>query len=95
VRHIHVRHDATGNEWDCPATYLKTARTRGWIPTDQPEGHDDSGYSDLRVKDLRDEIDSRNQDRDESDQLLKTGSKAELVAVLIADDASRPPVGDS
>lgn len=49
---------------------------------------EDEGYSDWSVKELKAEIDSRNEDRDEDDQIVpeEPGNKAELVAALEADD---------
>lgn len=48
----------------------------------------DEGYSALKVDELKDEIRSRNEGRDEDDTLPLTGTKAELVAALEADDAA-------
>jgi len=44
-------------------------------------------YASKRVADLRDEIESRNEGRDEPDQIPLDGNKADLVAALEADDA--------
>jgi len=44
------------------------------------------GYADQRVDDLKAEIDSRNEGRDEADLIPATGVKADLVAALEADD---------
>lgn len=90
MSHIAVRHEQTGQEWACPARYLPHAITKGWRPTDQPEGHGDHGYSSETVPDLKAEIDRRNQDRDESEQLAKSGTKPDLVGALLADDARHP-----
>lgn len=53
------------------------------------DGDDDSGgdtYEDMTIAELKEEIDSRNADRDEEDHLSKTGNKAELIERLEADD---------
>lgn len=47
-----------------------------------------TGYSAQRVGDLKAEIERRNADRDPESQLSSEGNKADLVAVLEADDAS-------
>ncbi|MFC5676071.1 hypothetical protein [Aeromicrobium endophyticum] len=44
----------------------------------------------VTVASLREEIKTRNADRDEADRIPSSGNKAELVAALAADDA-RPP----
>lgn len=46
-----------------------------------------TGYDALTVDELKDEIRKRNDDRDDDDRLALTGTKAELVASLEADDA--------
>ena len=53
----------------------------------QPEA-DATGYQAHKVDELKAEIARRNADRDESDQLSADGKKADLVAVLEADDAA-------
>jgi hypothetical protein len=47
----------------------------------------DTTYSSMKVDDLKAEIESRNDGRDEADQLSTEGKKADLIAVLEADDA--------
>jgi len=47
-----------------------------------------SPYSSMKVDDIKAEIDSRNEGRDEADLLSLEGKKADLVAVLDADDAA-------
>ncbi|HET8627740.1 MAG TPA: SAP domain-containing protein [Thermomicrobiales bacterium] len=44
------------------------------------------GYADMKVADLRAEIERRNEGRDEADRLPDDGRKADLIAVLEADD---------
>jgi hypothetical protein len=45
-------------------------------------------YSDMTVAQLRDEIDSRNESREDDDALTKSGTKDELIARLEEDDSS-------
>lgn len=44
------------------------------------------GYSAMKVADLKAEIERRNEGRDEADRLPDDGRKADLIAVLEADD---------
>lgn len=60
------------------------ARLSGYEPADESAG----GYSQMRVAELRAEIERRNEGRDEADRLSADGRKADLVAVLEADDAA-------
>lgn len=59
-----------------------------WRRTDggatEPEG-----YEAMKVADLKAEIERRNDGRDEADLLTADGKKADLVAVLQADDDAR------
>lgn len=48
----------------------------------------DTGYDDLKVDELKAEIDSRNDGRDEGDLISTDGKKADLIAALEADDAA-------
>lgn len=53
-----------------------------------PGREDADGYAGLKVGELKDEIDRRNDQRgDEATQISKAGKKADLVAALEADDA--------
>lgn len=54
----------------------------GRAPLDGAAG----GYADMTVTDIKDEIRARNETRDEDDRLPLTGSKADLIAALTADD---------
>lgn len=63
------------------------------VRDDKPMGHEwepvdgsHSAYDDMTVAELKDEIRGRNEGRDEDDRILLTGSKADLVAALEADD---------
>lgn len=64
-----------------------TAATLGrdWRPVDAKAAP--SGYAAMKVSDLKAEIERRNTDRDEADQLPVDGKKPALVAALEADDA--------
>lgn len=53
----------------------------GDVKRSQPEG-----YAAMKVADLKAEIERRNDGRDEDDLLSVEGKKADLVAVLEADD---------
>lgn len=61
-----------------------TAATLGteYVRADEATG----GYADMKVADLRAEIERRNTGRDEADRLPDDGRKADLIAVLEADD---------
>lgn len=50
------------------------------------EGEGGSRYDEMKVADLRSEIESRNAGRDESARVPAEGTKADLVAALQADD---------
>ena len=56
----------------------------GWEPLD--EGGSQPAWDDLTVDELKDEIRRRNDGRDDDSRLVLTGTKAELVAQLDADD---------
>lgn len=47
---------------------------------------EDGGYESMTVADLRAEIESRNEGREEGDLIPSDGKKADLVAALAADD---------
>lgn len=47
---------------------------------------EDGGYESMTVADLRAEIESRNEGREEEDLIPSDGKKADLVAALAADD---------
>jgi hypothetical protein len=49
-------------------------------------GSEAEGYEALTVDELKDEIRSRNEDRDDETRLALSGSKADLIAALEADD---------
>ena len=56
----------------------------GWTPADaRPRP---GGYAAMKVADLKAEIGRRNEGRDDADRLPDDGRKADLVAVLEADD---------
>lgn len=58
------------------------------------DGDGPVAYEDQKVADLKAEIERRNEDRDEDAHLPKSGTKAELIAVLEADDAETSAAGD-
>ena len=55
---------------------------------------DGDSYSDMKVADLRAEVESRNADRDEAAKISANGNKAVLVSALEADDEAKPDEGD-
>jgi hypothetical protein len=57
----------------------------------EPEGGptDEGSYSSLKVADLKAEIETRNEGREEDAVLSTEGKKADLIAALEADDAAR------
>jgi hypothetical protein len=61
------------------------ARSVGYKPAGQTATTSE-GYAGRTVDELKDEIRSRNEDRDDDARLPLTGTKAELVAALEADD---------
>ncbi len=56
--------------------------------TGDGDGDGDDGYESQTVGELKDEIDSRNEGRDEGDKLSRSGNKSDLVETLEADDES-------
>lgn len=58
----------------------------GWEPADTTSAGSTAGYSDLTVDELKDEIRTRNEGRDEDDRLPLSGTKSDLVAALESDD---------
>lgn len=57
-------------------------------PAATPATDSTSPYKSLNVADLKAEIESRNEGREEADMLSLEGKKADLVATLDADDAA-------
>ena len=55
----------------------------GWEPVGASTS---TGYEAMTVDELKDEIRGRNETRDDDTRLALTGTKAELVAALEADD---------
>lgn len=58
-----------------------------WAPAE--DGPKAEGYAAMKVDELKAEIESRNENRDEDGLLSAEGKKADLVATLEADDASK------
>ena len=54
----------------------------------EPAEDQPAGYSALKVDDLKAEIEKRNAGREDDAKLSAEGLKADLVAVLVADDAA-------
>lgn len=73
-----------GHEGVRDAVYSKQAAQ----PDEEP---DDSGvdYSKMTVAQLQEEIDSRNEELDDDEQINRSGTKAELVARLQEDDEAQ------
>ena len=59
-----------------------------WEPYDGSDSGGE-GYEAMKVAELRAEIERRNADRDEADQVPTDGKKADLVAALQLDDDAR------
>lgn len=62
---------------------------RGWEPDGAAPQDTSDGYDGMTVDELKDEIRSRNTDRDDESRLLLTGTKADLVDQLTNDDSGR------
>ena len=61
-----------------------------WDPYDGSTSNQGAeGYEAMKVADLKAEIERRNEGREDADLLTADGKKADLVAVLQADDANR------
>ena len=60
----------------------------GWEPVggSSSSGSTAEGYDAMTVDQLKDEIRNRNETRDDETRLALTGTKAELIAALEADD---------
>jgi hypothetical protein len=63
----------------------ETAKTLG-AEYEKYDGQTGGKYEAMKVADLRAEIERRNEGRDEADRLPVDGRKADLIAVLEADD---------
>ncbi|HKY59205.1 MAG TPA: SAP domain-containing protein [Aeromicrobium sp.] len=74
---------------DAPEEKAESLRRVGFSPIDESEVAEAEGYAAMKVADLKAEIESRNEDRDEESLLSAEGKKADLVATLEADDASK------
>ena len=80
-----VTHPDTG----APQVLQKGSDLPGWAAAlvgDHLLGGGGGGYADMTVDQLKDEIDRRNEGRDDDAMLSKTGNKADLAAALEADD---------
>lgn len=63
----------------------------GYVRADGEAATDVEGYAGNTVPELRDEIDRRNEGREEADLIPSDGRKAVLVAALDADDDVNTP----
>lgn len=87
-------------EGEAPDAIVNYCRATGYDvetldgATDAGDGTQPASYDDMKVADLKDEIDRRNTDRDAEVQLAKSGTKAELIAALEADDEAQADAGD-
>jgi hypothetical protein len=57
-------------------------------PGDKQAADSKSPYAPMKVGELKAEIESRNEGRDEADLLSLEGKKADIIAVLDADDSA-------
>lgn len=99
TKSVLVRHPETNEPvslvegQEAPKWYTTKANLDGAAPeTDADEEEEpagDSAYADLKVSELKDEIENRNLLRPEDDQLSTDGKKDELVAALEQDDAEQ------
>lgn len=85
---VRLRHSG-GAYVGVPASKVDRLLSAGFSLDDDTDGQAASspeGYEAMTVDELKDEIRARNEDRDDDARLPLTGTKAELVAVLEADD---------
>lgn len=90
VAYVHVGGEVYGPDKQPSAEVAKEiTNPKAWGEGDSA---DDSGggssYTSMKVDELKAAIESRNENRDDDAQLSTEGKKAELVAVLEADDAA-------
>jgi len=80
-----VEAEIQGHEGVRADVYAKAA------PDDVDEDEDDetTDYSKMTVAQLQKEIDSRNEELDEDDQIERSGNKADLIARLQEDDEAQ------
>lgn len=83
-----VRHPETGEPAFLPAGSTLPSWAGDLVGEHALGGGGGNGYADMTVDALKAEIDTRNEDRGDDAKLPKTGNKADLVAVLTADDAA-------
>ena len=95
VSYVHVGGEVYGSGDRVPAKHAALiTNPKAWAGGKLPsikatgdEGEDDSkGYADLKVDELKAEIESRNVDREDDAKISTDGVKADLVAALEADD---------
>ncbi|MFI5833208.1 SAP domain-containing protein [Micromonospora sp. NPDC051300] len=82
--------DHKDNRFAAPLWRVDDGSAPGSTPAAGPAGSESAGgYDGLKVDDLKAEIERRNTGRDTADLLSTEGRKADLVAVLVADDTAR------
>lgn len=84
-----VRHPDT----DAPTALLVGEAVPAWardlVHADDVDGDAPTGYGDLKVPELKDEIAKRNEGREEADLIPSDGNKADLVKALEGDDKAQ------
>lgn len=77
---------------DVPKSVTNPKTWGGDASSAQAETGTEDVYADAKVPDLKAEIARRNEGRAPDDQLVSSGNKAALVAVLVADDEAAAAV---
>ena len=91
VAFVHIGGEVYGPGSEVPADVAKritNEKAWGGSSDSDDDSSGDGSYSDLKVVDLKAEIESRNEGRDEDALISLDGVKADLVAALEADDAT-------
>ena len=89
--YVHIAGAIYGPGDKIPAEVAKRiTNEKAWgVPSgSSDDSSGDGSYSDLKVVDLKAEIESRNEGRDEDALISLDGVKADLVAALETDDAT-------
>lgn len=74
---------------EVPEEKAERLRRMGFSSADESDATKPEGYAAMKVADLKAEIESRNEGRDEEGLLSAEGKKADLVATLEADDSGQ------
>ena len=96
VTYVHIAGAVYGPGDKVPADVAKRITNPaawGGKPAEADEA-DEGSYSDMKVADLRAEVESRNADRDEAAKISAKRNKAVLVSALESDDKAKPDKGD-